>query len=115
VIIGSGLPLLWIAVLEFGAAIFVSSFFTLWETSLQEHIPEHAISRVSSYDYVASTGLIPLGTVIAGPVSEAAGLRPTMIAMSAIGVLFSLSLLLVPAVRTLGRPPDARETASPAS
>jgi len=112
-IIGSGLPIAAIAAVEFFAAIGVSTFFTLWETSLQEHIPEASLSRVSSYDYVASAGAMPLGTIAAGPVAEAVGIHETLTAMSVIGVAAAVAVLAVPAVRNLPRagalgtaPPD---------
>jgi MFS family permease len=114
VIIGSGLPILAIAAVEFCAAIGVSVFFTLWETSLQEHIPEGSLSRVSSYDYVASTGAMPLGTIAAGPISEAVGIHATLAAMSVIGVLAAILCLAVPAVRNLPRGAAAPGTAAPA-
>jgi predicted MFS family arabinose efflux permease len=89
--------------LEFCAAIGVSAFFTLWETSLQEHIPEGSISRVSSYDYVASAGMMPLGAIVAGPVSQALGIHETLAGMSVIGVLAAAALLAVPSIRNLPR------------
>jgi MFS family permease len=115
VIIGSGLPILAIAAVELVAAIGVSAFFTLWETSLQEHIPQQAISRVSSYDYVASAGMMPLGAVVAGPVSQALGLHATLAGMSVIGALAALACLAVPSIRNLPRPHPAaaRGTAAP--
>jgi predicted MFS family arabinose efflux permease len=103
VIFGSGLPVPLIAVIEFFAAIGVSCFFTLWETSLQEHIPEHALSRVASYDYLSSAGTMPLGALLAGPVSVALGIHETLALMSAIGVATALVILWLPSVRTLGR------------
>ena len=39
--------------LQFVTGIGVTAFFTLWEVSLQEHIPGEALSRVSSFDYLA--------------------------------------------------------------
>jgi MFS family permease len=109
VIIGSGLPVLAIAAVEFLAAMGVSAFFTLWETSLQEHIPEGSISRVSSYDYVASAGMMPIGVILAGPVSEAVGIHETLAAMSVVGAAFAVALLAVPSIRNLPRntPPPA--------
>jgi MFS family permease len=103
VIIGSGLPILAIAAVEFFAAIGVSTFFTLWETSLQEHIPERSLSRVSSYDYAASAGMMPIGMIVAGPVAEAVGIHETLAGMSVIGVLAALGCLMVRSVRDLPR------------
>ena len=62
-----------IAGLEVLAGICVTGTFTLWETSLQEHVPDRALSRVSSYDYLTSAGLIPLGNLTIGIVSAAVG------------------------------------------
>ncbi|WP_043193035.1 MFS transporter [Streptomyces sp. NRRL F-2664] len=101
IIIGSGAPLVVIAVLEAVTGVAVSLFFVLWETALQTHVPEQALSRVSSYDHLLSTGLMPVGLVLAGPVSESLGLRPTLYSMTVIAVPATLALLCVPAVRRL--------------
>lgn len=101
--IGSGLGVWSIAGLEVLAGICVTGTFTLWETSLQEHIPGHALSRVSSYDYLSSAGVIPLGNLIAGAVSSMVGLRPTLLGMSVVGVAAALLVLAVPGVRRLPR------------
>ncbi|WRZ89278.1 MFS transporter [Streptomyces sp. NBC_01007] len=100
-IIGSGAQLVLIAILEAVTGVAVSLFFVIWETALQTHIPESALSRVSSYDYLLSAGLMPLGLVLAGPVSESLGVRPTLYAMTVIAVPAALALLCVPAVRRL--------------
>ncbi|MFE2531301.1 MFS transporter [Streptomyces sp. NPDC059371] len=107
VIIGSGAPVAVIALLEAVTGVGVSLFFVIWETALQTHIPETALSRVSSYDYLLSTGLMPLGLALAGPVSDSLGVRPTLYAMTVIAVPASLALLFVPAVRRLPAPASA--------
>jgi predicted MFS family arabinose efflux permease len=111
VIFGSGLPIAAIAAIEFVAAIGVSCFFTLWETTLQEHVPEHALSRVASYDYLASAGTMPLGALLAGPISDAVGIHETLALMSAVGAATALACLAVPAVRNLPRPASANAPA----
>ncbi|MFD7983374.1 MFS transporter [Kitasatospora indigofera] len=100
-IIGSGGPVVLIAALEAVTGVGVSLFFVLWETSLQTHVPEDSLSRVSSYDHLLSAGLMPLGLVLAGPVSAALGLRPTLFAMTVLGVPAALVLLCLPSVRQL--------------
>lgn len=115
IIIGSGLPVAGIAALEAVTGAAVSAGFGLWETTLQEQIPEHAISRVSSYDYLVSVGAMPVGLTIAGPLAEAIGLRETLALQTAIGLPIALAVLLVPGVRTIrrGRPTAAPDGASP--
>jgi MFS family permease len=103
-IIGSGLPVLGIAALEALTGVAVSVAFTLWETSLQQHIPSRALSRVSSYDFTASAGLMPIGLALAGPFSGAVGLHAALHLMSLVGVASALACLAVPSVRALTRP-----------
>ncbi len=100
-IIGSGLPVAGIAALEAVTGVAVAAGWGLWETTLQEQIPEHAISRVSSYDYLVSVGAMPIGLTLAGPVAEVIGLHETLVLQTAIGLPVALAVLLVPGVRTL--------------
>jgi hypothetical protein len=92
-----------LCVLQAVAAIGVTVFFTLWEVSLQEHIPSAALSRVASFDYLSSTALAPLGAALAGPVAVALGIRATLVGMSALGVLAAAVFLARPQVRSLER------------
>jgi hypothetical protein len=101
--IASGLGAWGIGALELLAGICVTGFFTLWETTLQEHIPDRALSRVSSYDYLTSAGVIPLGNVLTGAVSAVFGVHPTLFAMSALGLLVAVGIASVPSVRHLPR------------
>jgi predicted MFS family arabinose efflux permease len=102
-VIGSGLGTAGIAALELLAGVAVSMFFVLWDTSLQEQVPAHSVSRVSSYDFTVSLGLMPIGMAAAGPISAAIGLHATLLGMSALGVLVALAWLAMPAVRRVRR------------
>ena len=101
--IGSGFGVWAIAGLEVLAGICVTGTFTLWETSLQEHIPDRALSRVSSYDYLTSAGLIPVGNLLIGGVSAAVGVREALFAMTVLGVTAAAVIASLPAVRRLPR------------
>jgi MFS family permease len=113
IILGSGLGTAGIAGLELLAGIASSLFFTLWDTSIQEQVPPHAVSRVSSYDFSVSLGLMPLGMALAGPIAAAAGLRATLAGLSALGILAALGWLAVPDVRRVRRPAPAPVAAAP--
>ena len=101
--IGSGLGEWGIAGLELLAGICVTGTFTLWQTSLQEHVPHRALSRVSSFDYLTSAGLIPLGNVLVGFVTVAIGLHQALFAMTVMGATAAGVVAMVPAVRQLPR------------
>jgi MFS family permease len=105
---GSGLGIVGTCVLQCAAGVGVTAFFTLWEVSLQEHVPGAALSRVSSFDYLAATALMPVGTALAGPIAASLGTQTTLLGMSAVGVACALAFLAVPAVRDL---PRVEETA----
>ena len=111
-IVGSGLSVWGIAGLEAITGVAVSVGFTLWETTLQEQIPEHAISRVSSYDYLVSVGLMPVGLALAGPLEAAVGLHELLALQTALAVPIALAALALPAVRSLRRLPAAASAAA---
>ncbi len=83
----------------------VIAFNTLWWTALQEHVPPDIISRVTSYDYAGSFLLMPVGTVIAGPLAAGFGLRGAMIATSVASVVLIFSTLGLREVRQLRSQP----------
>jgi hypothetical protein len=66
-------------------------------------VPAGSLSRVSSYDYLVSTGSIPLGNLLAGLVAASAGLQTTLVGMTVVGVGGALAVCAVPSVRSLGR------------
>jgi hypothetical protein len=105
--VGSGLALAGLCALQFVAGIGVTTFFTLWEVTLHEHIPGDSLSRVSSFDYLASTILMPIGTAVVGPIATSVGTHRTLLAMSAIGTGRAVAFLAVPEVRSLLRGPGA--------
>jgi MFS family permease len=50
-------------------------FDSLWETSVQRHIPEDRLSRASSYDYFGSLVAYPVGLALAGSLAATVGLE----------------------------------------
>jgi MFS family permease len=103
---GAAAPLALTCALQFLTATGVTIFFTLWEVSLQEHIPAGALSRVSSWDYLSSAALMPVGTALAGPAAVLLGTRATLLGMSGLGVAAAVGFLAVPSVRSLPRGAD---------
>jgi MFS family permease len=77
-----------------------------WETALARWIPAHALSRVSSYDWMGSLALLPLGYVIAGPLASTFGARTVLGVGSAVGFVLLALGMLPRSTRELG---DGRE------
>jgi MFS family permease len=78
-------------------------FGALWQTTLQQHVPEEALSRVSAWDWMGSYLFLPLGLVLAGPVSDVIGISETLWISVAFIVVSTIAVLLVPDVRNLRR------------
>ena len=100
------------AVISSGA---MSVFNALWFTALQERIPEHARSRVSSYDWLGSVMFFPVGMALVGSVAQAVGVTTTLVAAAVWTLGASLFMTLLPSIRALHRDDGlAKEAAVPA-
>jgi MFS family permease len=78
-------------------------FNTLWETTLQQHIPPASLSRVSAYDWFGSLLRQPLGLALAGVVAAGIGMGPTLWIAAAVDLLAVAAMLAAPSVRHLQR------------
>lgn len=96
-------PLEVIAALAFVGAIAMNFAGTLWNTVLQANIPEHALSRVSSYDWLGSLVFLPAGYMLAGPVAESVGIAETLVFAACWTVLSTSVVLSLEAVRGVRR------------
>jgi len=76
-----------------------------WETSLARHIPPHALSRVSAWDWMGSLALMPIGYAVVGPLSDALGVRWVLGVGSALGALAAIAALIPRSVRALPAAP----------
>src|SRR5262249_20324233 len=90
-----GAPLPVCALGMFGAGVSFGVFLVFWESALAHHIPPHALSRVSAWDWMGSLGLLPLGYAIAGPL---AGLfsAPAVLAVGSVIGFALLAAALIP-------------------
>lgn len=92
-----------LVVVMFFSGVSVEVFGVSWMTVLHQEIPEDKFSRVSSYDWLGSLALLPIATALAGPVETAVGRSTALWGCSALILLLTLAVLLVPDVRRLRR------------
>lgn len=107
-------PLLLVAASTVAASGGLMTFNALWETTLQQHVPPHAIGRVSSFDWLGSMALQPVGMALAGPVAAAVGTRTTLLGAGVLELAVLALLAASPAIRRLEARPaggDAPEAA----
>ena len=93
----------WVAAAAFLAGSCLEVFGVNWATTMQQEIPPHMLSRLSSYDALGSLALAPVGTAVAGPVAEAFGAPAVLAAGRILIVLLTAAVLLVPEVRHIQR------------
>jgi MFS family permease len=100
------LPVLIVCALPFGAGFSFPN--TLWFTALQDNVPDHLIARVSSFDWMGSTALRPIGLAIVAPIAAIVG--PAVVLLVAAGVTAAtlIGITAQPTVRGLhaGGPPS---------
>jgi hypothetical protein len=78
-------------------------FNTLWETTLQQHIPPASLSRVSAYDWFGSLLCEPLGLALAGVAAAGIGMSRTLWIAAAVDLAAVAAILAAPGVRHLQR------------
>ena len=103
VALGVPLPLPLVVVAAFATGFGIEIFGVLWDTSLQQEIPEEKLSRISSYDALGSWVLMPVGFIVAGPIGAAVGTRAAFFGAAAFVVASTCLVLLSRDVRTLRR------------
>ncbi len=80
------------------------TFFSVaWDTALQDHIPHQRLARVSSWDLLTSFIAMPIGNVLAGPLSEAFGINRVLVVCALVLLASGLSPLAVRSSRDLTR------------
>jgi len=89
------------AIVAAGAGIAL--FDVWWLTALAERIPPDKLSRVTSYDWMVSLGLLPIGYVLAGPLGNSLGAVNVMLGGSVLALLALAAGLLPGQTRMLER------------
>ena len=79
-----------LVVSAFVSGALFSAPMVIWGTLLQRRVPPHMLGRVASLDFFVSVSLMPVSMALAGPVSEAIGLRPTFAIAGIAPVVFAV-------------------------
>ncbi len=87
------------------SGIGVELFSIFWDTSLQTHVPNDVLSRVSAWDAIGSLVLIPAAYAVIGPLADAIGIEETLWICSGVAFVAISAQLLSREVRDLRRVP----------
>jgi MFS family permease len=87
-----------------GGGLAIELFSVFWDTSLQGHVPNEVLSRVSAWDAMGSLVLMPVGFAVVGPLSVALGVSGTLWLCALVTLLAITMQLASRSVRVLPRP-----------
>jgi MFS family permease len=96
-----GAPLALVAVFAFTTGVGFALLMIWWETALARNIPPRSLSRVSSWDWMGSLALMPVGYLVAGPLAGVLGLRVVLGVGSVLGLMALAGALVPRATREL--------------
>jgi MFS family permease len=96
-----GAPLVVVYPLELLGGMAFALFIVWWETALARLVPPHLLSRVTSFDWLGSIALMPIGYVAAGPLGESLGAGPVLVGGAAIGLAALVAAQLANETRNL--------------
>ncbi|MFG3346721.1 MFS transporter [Streptomyces sp. NPDC048018] len=89
-----------LTIAAYGLAQAGLGFLTpVWETAVQRAVPEHALARVTSYDWLLSFAAMPLGYALAPLAAAAWGPGTPLVIAAAAVACCCLGTALVPGVR----------------
>lgn len=90
-----------IAIAAAVASATLALFGALWNTTLQSQVPGHQLSRVSSYDWLGSLAVLPLGFALAGFAQHAIGAETSLLVAAAIVLVATVTVVRLPSIRGL--------------
>ena len=88
----------WLAGLQYGNVV--------WEAVLQRRIPPERLSRVGAIDWMVALVFMPVGQVLAGPISEAVGMEATLVGAALLIAVSCAVGLLAPSVLEMRSTPE---------
>lgn len=100
----TGLALWMLIPIGLVSGVGLGLFMVWWETALALSIPPAALSRVSAWDWMGSLGLLPVGFLLAGPISAAIGVQETLLIGSGLALAVMLAIAAALAHPNSGTP-----------
>jgi len=100
-LLAASAPPVMIALGAFLAGLGLMLGSSLWESTLQRHIPPESLSRVSAYDWFGSLAFQPLGLAVWGPVGAWVGISTALLTAAVPMAALTAVVIAVPDIRRL--------------
>jgi hypothetical protein len=109
VLLGLHGPIYLVGLLQVTAGAGATACNAMWWTTMQQNVPNEAISRVISYEYASTLSIVPVGAALAGPLARAIGVSPALAICCGAAVAINFTALAVRDIRML----EAKVSAEP--
>jgi MFS family permease len=104
--LGLGASTPWLAACAFIGALGFTAKGIAYDTTLQQHVPRHVLSRIAAIDDLPSYAAVAAGELLTGPVATAVGARTEAFCCGIIYAVANTAPLAVRSVRHLGTAND---------
>lgn len=104
-LLGAVAPVPLLCIAGFISSVGLTSGDIIGFSTFQLEVPDHLMSRLSSFDWFGSVALNPLGYALVGPLANVLGFPTTLYLSAAVNAFVSLAVASSPAVRGLERRP----------
>jgi hypothetical protein len=104
-LLGVAAPVPLLCAANFFASVGLTCGDIIWFTTFQLQVPDHLMSRLSSFDWFGSVALNPLGFALVGPLANVLGVATTLYLAAALNLVVSVAVAASPAIRGLERAP----------
>ncbi|WP_223874840.1 MFS transporter [Salinispora oceanensis] len=91
-----------------------SVYWTFWQTAVQENVPSSALSRMSSYDWLATYAMGPVGYLVAGWLAVLFGAPAALVVSATVLLAGTAAVLAVPDIWRMRTSADDEAKTSPA-
>jgi MFS family permease len=81
----------------------LSIFTAIWHTTMQSRVPEDQLSRMFSYDWLGSLGLLPIGYLVAVGGQLLISAEATLIAAACVAIAATAIVVPLPSIRGIRR------------
>jgi MFS family permease len=106
-LLGASAPVALLCVVGFVASVGLTCGDIIWFTTFQRQVPDHLMSRLSSFDWFGSVALNPIGYALVGPLANHLGVAETLYFAAMANALVTLVVASTPAIRNLRAEPAA--------
>jgi MFS family permease len=103
--IGAGLPVAVVAATAGLGGAGLVIFSSLFQTTVQRHVPEEVLSRVLAYDWFGSLLAYPVGLAVAAPLAGVIGIRVILVVSALVEMVSIVAILAVRSVWNLEASP----------